>query len=40
MSATDRTVRLLIFSVVVMHAAATLIIATKGKLGRAKDAVQ
>jgi hypothetical protein len=32
-------VRFLIFSVVIMPAARTLIIATKGKLGRAKEAV-
>jgi hypothetical protein len=32
-------VRFLIFSVVIMLAATTLIIATKGKLGRAKEAV-
>jgi hypothetical protein len=32
-------VRFLIFSVVIMPAARTLIIATEGKLGRAKEAV-
>ena len=35
----SNTVRFLIFSVVIMLAATTLIIATKGKLGRAKEAV-
>jgi hypothetical protein len=33
-------VRFLIFSVVIMLAATTLIIATKGRLGRAKEAVE
>ena len=35
----SNTARFLIFSVVIMLAATTLIIATKGKLGRAKEAV-
>ena len=35
----SNTARFLIFSVVIMLAATTLIIATKGRLGRAKEAV-
>jgi hypothetical protein len=35
----SNTARFLIFSVVIMLAATTVIIATKGRLGRAKEAV-